>query len=122
MTSYEGRHNRTKCLCFTLLNGQWLRGTDLALRLDSPPASIRTLLSRWERWRLVTMSLDASGTRSYILSHKGYAWLSRHWTQFPLWRWTQELPPEKQPFFSFLFKEAQRQDSSATLGATEQQL
>lgn len=104
MISFEGRHNKTKALSFALLNGNWLTSTDLALRLDSPPASIRTLLSRWERWHLVTMSLDASGTRSYTLSHKGYAWLSRLWTQFPLWRWTQELPLEKQEYFKFLWK------------------
>lgn len=109
MISCEGSHNRVKCLCFTLLNGQWLGSADLALMLDSSPASIRTLLARWTRWSLVTERVDSEGDRQYLLSKKGFQWLSRHWQEFPLARWVYELPVDKQGYFQFLFKKQEAQ-------------
>ena len=104
--SFEGKHNKVKCLSFTLLNQHWLGSSELALMVDSSPGSIRTLLSRWTRWHLVHQNLDDAGDRKYILSRKGYSWLSKHWRelQLPLRRWVSELPESKQGTFGFLFR------------------
>jgi DNA-binding IclR family transcriptional regulator len=104
MVSFAGRHNRVKVLSFCRLNGHWLTSSQLVLLVDSSPACLRTLLSRWTRWGLVTEHLDGEGTRSYTLSPKGYSWLSKHWQEFPLSRWVSELPEDRRSFFLFLFK------------------
>jgi len=104
MISFAGKHNRTKTLSFIMLNGQWLTSSALSEFVGSSPACMRTLLARWVKWCLVMQSVDSEGNRKYQLSRKGYAWLSKHWQDFPLWRWISELPADKQPFFSFLFR------------------
>jgi len=108
MISCQGKHNRTKVLCFIQMNGPWLQSGQLAMILDSSPACLRTLLSRWAKWGYVVLKLDSEGTRSYTLSHKGFNWLSKHWREFPLGRWVSELPPDKQDCFQFLFKQEEQ--------------
>jgi DNA-binding PadR family transcriptional regulator len=59
-----------------------------------PEASMRTLLARWVRWRLVKVSLMEDGTRYYFITQKGENWLYQHWpilSQALFHTWLPEL-------------------------------
>jgi hypothetical protein len=109
MISCRGRHNRVKALSFIVLlhEGRGLTSPQINGVVGcsrNSQASLRTLLVRWCRWKLVSMHMTPDGTRFYSIAPKGEAWLRRHWTEvtYALANvWLSDF--WKSGYYSFLF-------------------
>jgi len=113
MISCRGRHNRIKAMAFIVMvhENRPLPSWYLAMRAGCAKhkaASMRTLLVRWCKWKLVKMQMAGDGTRLYSITPKGEHWLRRNWqaiTPSLIYAW---LPGFWQAdYYSFLFPPAE---------------